>query len=113
MNPESVFSRLFQSLHHRSLTVSAVAVFLAFLASGFLVESKWEQAPEWLLSAYIVAILSFATCCVGFLNLLKDDKSGYGGFHLSVATLLWALACLPISLLFLIVMRQVIGAYFE
>jgi hypothetical protein len=47
------------------------------------------------------------------VNLLKDDRSGYEAFRLSVATLLWALACIPISLLFAAVMNQVIRAYWE
>src|SRR5579862_217614 len=114
MNTESALTCLFRILHHRSLTVSVVAMFFAFFASGFLPESDYrlqQAGPDYLLPAYIVAILGFAVCFVGFVNLMKDDRSGYEGFRLSLATMLWSLACIPISLLFVIVMSRVIRAY--
>lgn len=111
MNTDSALSRLFRILHHRSLTVSVIAVFFAFLASGLLIGTREEPDADWLLAGYIIAIVGFTVCCVALINLLRDERSGYEGFHLSVATLLWAMACVPISLLFLMVMRQVINAY--
>ena len=114
MNTQSALARLFRVLHHRSLTLSVIAVFFAFVASGFLPESDYrlqQQGPDYLLPAYIVAILGVAVCCLGFVNLLKDDRNGYEAFRLSVATLLWSMACIPISLLVVLVMNQVIGAY--
>jgi hypothetical protein len=114
MNTESAASRLFRILHHRSLTVSIVAVFFALLAFGFLLGGDYRlqrEGEDYLLSAYVSAIAGFTVWCVGFVNLLKDDRSGYESFRLSVATLLWALSCLPISLLLLMVMGEVIAAF--
>lgn len=116
MNTESALTRLFRILHHRSLTLSVVTIFFAFLASGFLPESDYrlqQEGPEYLLPAYIVAVLAFAVCCITFVNLLKDDRRGYESFRLSVATLLLSFACVPISLLFVMVMSQVVRAYWE
>jgi len=114
MNADSALSRLFRILHHRSLTVSGICVFFAFLSLGFLPEGEYrlqQDGADYLLSAYIIAILGAGVCCLNLVNLLKDDRSGYESFRLSVATLLWALACIPISLLLLFVSREVIAAY--
>lgn len=105
--------RLFQILHHRSLTLSIIATFLALLALIFALcvpESDYRlthQGPNYLLPASIIAFLGFVTCCLAFVNLLRDDKCGYEGFRLSVTTLLWALSCVPIAFLSLIVIGMV------
>lgn len=106
MNNESAVARLFRILHHRSLTLSVIATFLALIAITFLPESDYRLrhlGADYLLPASVIAISGFAVCCLTFVNLLRDDKSGYEGFRLSVATLLWALACIPISFISLIV----------
>jgi hypothetical protein len=40
---------------------------------------------------------------------LRDNRSGYPSFRCSLATLLWALACVPVALLAL----NVIGGFFR
>jgi len=52
-----------------------------------------------------VAVLGVAYCALNLVLLLRDNRSGYESFRLSVATLLWALACFPVMLLTIGVVR--------
>ena len=103
--------RLFQTLHHRSLTISSVAVVFAFLAFGSLWEHRFRMEQEgtrYFIQAGTVAFLGLLVCIVGLINLLKDDRSGYPSMRLSVATLLWALASFPIIGLSLMVVATLL-----
>ena len=102
--------RLFQVLHHRSLTVSIVALFLAFYAFAFLPEhSYWlrQQGEPFLIQAGIAAMVGLLYCAFTLVILLRDNRSGYSSFRCSLATLLWALACVPILFLALVVIGGV------
>src|ERR1035441_573988 len=99
-------SRVFQLLHHRSLTLSIVAVFFAFLALAFLPEHSYrlqQQRTAYLTQAGITAGLGLVVCAFTLILLLRDNRSGYASFRCSLATLLWALACLPVLFLTLVV----------
>jgi hypothetical protein len=94
--------RLFQFLHHRSLTVSVIALCFACYAFAFLPEHGYrlhQQGAAFLTQAGIAAALGILYCAFNLVTLLRDDRSGYPSFRCSLATLLWALACLPILFL--------------
>jgi len=98
--------RLSQLLRHRSLTVSVIALVLAFYALAFLPEHSYrlrQQGAAFLTQAAIAAALGLSLCVFTLCILLRDNRSGYPSFRCSLATLLWALACFPILLLTLIV----------
>jgi hypothetical protein len=104
--------RIGQILHHRSLTASAVALFFAFLAFAFLPEYGYRlqhQGAAFRTQAGITALLGLLACASTLMILLRDNRSGYPSLRCSLATLLWALACVPVSLLAL----NVIGGYFR
>jgi hypothetical protein len=97
--------RLFQFLHHRSLTVSIVAVILALVPLGFLPEHAFrlQQGAAYLRSAGITAAIDVLFCTFALVILVKDNRSGYPSYRCSLATLLWALACVPVILLIVVV----------
>ena len=101
--------RFFQICHHRSLTLSMIALFLAFCSFGFLFEHSYQlrmQGARFLTGAGIMALLGLIVCTVVIINLIRDDRSGYPSFRLSLATLLRALACFPIVFLAATVMAD-------
>jgi hypothetical protein len=103
--------QVFQILHHRSLTISVLGAFFAVLATVFMPESwyRWQHlGMKYLMPAGIIALLGLTDCAVTFVCLLRDDKSGYPSFRLSVATLLWAVACVPILFLSLVLIGFVL-----
>ena len=98
--------RLFQFVHHRSLTASVIALFLALLAFAFLPEHRYrmeQQGSAYLTAAAIAALLGLVVCALTLIILIRDNQSGYPAFRCSLATLLWALACVPVLLLTAIV----------
>ena len=102
--------RIAHLLHHRSLTVSVIALLFGMYAVAFLPEHSYrihEQGPTFLLQAGIAAAFGLLYCAFTLVILLRDNRSGYPSFRCSLATLLWALACFPI--LFLTVV--VVGAF--
>ena len=101
--------RLFQIVHHRSLTASTVAVSFAFLAVGFLPESAYrmeQQGASYIRPAAITALLGVFICALTLVILLRDNRSGYPAFRCSLATFLWALACVPVCGLTLVVVSR-------
>ena len=103
---------VFQLLHHRSLTVSVIALFFALLAFAFLPEHSYrlqQQGAGYLTSAGIAALLGLIFCAFTSVILLRDNRSGYPSMRCSLATLLWALACVPIFFLTVVV----IGGFFR
>jgi hypothetical protein len=101
--------RLSQILHHRSLTVSVIALVLAFYALAFLPEHSYrlsQQGTAFLTQAAIAAALGLIWCAFALWILLRDNRSGYPSFRCSLATLLWALACFPVLLLTLTVVGE-------
>jgi hypothetical protein len=84
--------------HHRSLTVSIVALFFGLWASACIPHYATD-ATKWLLDAAFVAGLGLTFCTLNLILLLRDNRTGYESFRLSLATLLWAIACFPIVLL--------------
>jgi hypothetical protein len=102
--------RISQVFHHRSLTVSVVALLFALLALGFLPEHRYrleQQGSVFLTRAGIAAALGLLDCTFTLIVLLKDNRSGYPSFRCSLATLLWALACFPILVLTAVVIGEV------
>jgi hypothetical protein len=98
--------RVFQLLHHRSLTASVVALFFALLSFAFLPEHSYrlqQQGAGYLTPASITALVSLVVCAFTLVVLLRDNRSGYPSMRCSLATLLWALACVPILFLTLVV----------
>src|SRR5262245_56470460 len=72
--------RLLQIVHHRSLTVSIVALSFAFLALGFLPEHSYrieQQGGSYLLAAAVIALLGLFICTFTLIILLRDNRSGY------------------------------------
>lgn len=99
-------TRLLQILHHRSLTASLSSLFFAFLAFVFLPEHSYrlrQQGMSYLTPAAITALVGLAICGLTFFILIRDNRSGYPSFRCSLATLLWALACVPVFWLLLVV----------
>ena len=101
--------RLLQFLHHRSLTVSVIALVLAFYALAFLPEHSYrlhQQGAAFLTQAAVAATLGLIWCAFTLWILLRDNRSGYPSFRCSLATLLWALACFPVLFLTVIVVGE-------
>lgn len=98
-----------QLLHHRSLTVSVGGLFFALLAFSFFPEHAYrleQQGRAFLFQSGIAATLGLLYCGFTLVLLLRDDRSGYPSFRCSLATLLWALACVPSVFLALSVVRE-------
>ena len=96
--------RLFQVVHHRSLTASIVTLFVGFLAFGFVLEYGFQLqqgGSHFHLQASVMAVVSVIFCAGTLGIFLHDDRAGYPSFRLSLATFLWALACFPVVLLVL------------
>jgi hypothetical protein len=93
--------------YHKSLTLSLVASMFAILATSFLPEHEYRmehQASSYYFPALATALVGLAICIFTLLNLIRDNRSGYPSFRCSLATMLWALACVPIGFLgFLII----------
>lgn len=87
-----LFSKL---LHHRSLTVSVVALFFGLWALASIPHLATDSIV-WLRQSGFVAAVGLGYCTLNLIILLKDNRSGYESFRLSLATSLWALACFPI-----------------
>jgi hypothetical protein len=102
---------VYQFLHHRSLTVSIIALFLALVPLGFLPEHAFrlqQQGAAYLRSAGIIAALDVLSCAFALIILVKDNRSGYPSYRCSLATLLWALACVPVILLIVVVIGDLL-----
>src|SRR5258708_7613891 len=100
---------IFRILHHRSLTASIVALCFAFLAVAFLPEYNYRlqhQGAPYLWQIGITVLSGVVVCLVTFLGLLKDGANGYPSFRCSLATLLWAPACVPIGFLAAVTMKD-------
>ena len=98
--------RLFQIVHHRSLTASIVALSFALLAIAFLPEHAYRmehQGAAYFRPASITALLGLFICAFTLVILLRDNRSGYPALRCSLATFLWALACVPVFGLTLVV----------
>jgi hypothetical protein len=98
--------RLFQIVHHRSLTASVTCLFFAFFAFAFLPEHSYrlqQQDASYLTVATLTALLGLVICAFTLFILVRDNRTGYPSFRCSLATLLWALACVPVFFLTLIV----------
>jgi hypothetical protein len=98
--------RLLQFLHHRSLTVSIIALLLGFHAFAFLPEHSYrlhQQGASFLTQAGIAAALGLFWCTFTLFILLRDNRSGYPSMRCSLATFLWALACFPVLFLTVVV----------
>ena len=90
--------RIGQLMHHRSLTLSVIALFFALYAFAFVPEHSYrlhQQGAVFLWQAGIAAALGLLVCAFTLVILLRDNRTGYPSFRCSVATLLWALACFP------------------
>jgi len=83
--------RLFRLLHHRSLTVSTVALFFGFMPWRFIDLGYWlhKDRAAFLTQSLIVAALGVLYCTFTLVFLLRDNRSGYPSFRCSLATLLW------------------------
>jgi len=98
--------RLLQLVHHRSLTASVASLLVAFAASGFIPEHRYriqQQGMGYLAPAACQALLGWFICALTLFILIRDNRSGYPSFRLSLATLLRALACAPILFLTVVV----------
>jgi cell division protein FtsW (lipid II flippase) len=103
--------RVFQILHHRSLSASIVALFFALLAFGLLPEHAYrirQQGAAFLRHAGTMALIGCLVCVFTLIMLLRDNRSGYPPHRCSIATLLWALACVPIFLLAVVVIGELL-----
>ena len=98
--------RMFQALHRRNLTSSAVALFFAFVALAFLPEHSYrlqQHGTAYLVQAGTVALAGLIVCTLALVVLLKDKRGGYPTMRCSLAALLWALACFPVVFLTVVV----------
>jgi hypothetical protein len=101
--------RLFQIVHHRSQTASIVSVCFAFLSFGFLPEHAYrmqQQGASYFGPAAITDLLGLSICALTLVILLRDNRSGYPALRCSLATFLWALACVPVCGLTLVVVSR-------
>ena len=100
--------RVLQFVHHRSLTASIVALVLALLTCGFFPEYVYrlqQQGMGYLMPATITALIGLIVCAFTLFVLIRDNRSGYPSFRCSLATLLWAFACVPVFTLTVLVIR--------
>ena len=88
-------------LHHRSLTCALLTLVCTFFALALMVElgDSPRGRAGFSVQEEVIAGLCFAVALVTFWRLLSDNRSGYAAMRLSVATLIWALACVPIAFL--------------
>jgi len=80
--------RIAHLLHHRSLTVSVIALLFGMYAVAFLPEHSYrihEQGPTFLLQAGIAAAFGLLYCAFTLVILLRDNRSGYPSFRCSLA----------------------------
>jgi len=97
---------MFHVLHHRSLTVSTIALLIAFVIFGFVPEHGFrlqQQGASYLVQAGTAALIGLLMCTLTLIILLKDNRSGYPSMRCSLATLFWAFACVPVFFLTVIV----------
>ena len=52
------------------------------------------------------AILGLLYSAFTLIVLLRDNRSGYPSFRCSLATMLWGLACFPVLVLVVIIVRD-------
>jgi hypothetical protein len=81
----------------------------ALLAIGFLPEHAYrmeQQGASYFRPAEIAALLGLCICAFTLVILLRDNRSGYPALRCSLATFLWALACVPVWGLTLVVVSN-------
>jgi hypothetical protein len=103
---------IWKFLHHKSLTVSCVALTFALLAVGALpIHSHpvQELGIDHSTLPAIVALLGLLVCGLTLVVLLKDGRSNYPPLRLSLATMLWALSCAPVVVLAFVVGRGLLS----
>jgi hypothetical protein len=94
--------RFTRFIHHRSLTASIIELLFAFFAFAFLPEQDFRiqrQGLSYLVPAAVTALLGVVVCILTLIILLRDNRSGYPAIRCSLATLLWAMGCVPILFL--------------
>lgn len=87
-----------------------ISLLLALHAFAFLPEHAYRLqhgGVAFLAQAAVAAGLGLLFCALTLFILLRDNRSGYPSFRCSLATLLWALACLPIFFLTWVVIGRV------
>jgi hypothetical protein len=102
---------IFQFLSHRGLTLSILALFFGLFAFGFLPEHRYrfqQHGAAYLTSAGITASVGLAICALTLGILLKGNRSGYSSSRCALATLLWALACVPVLFLTAVVIEELL-----
>jgi len=62
-----------------------------------------QQGWGYLAPAGILTLLGLVVCGFTLVILFRDNRSGYSPSRCSLATFLWALACVPIFFLALVV----------
>jgi hypothetical protein len=102
-------TRIMAVFHHRSLTISITSLCFSFLVSGLLpmfAYRRQQQGAEYLATAGLAVISGVAVCSFNLFILLKDNRSGYPSWRCSLATLLWAIACAPICIFLVLLVRE-------
>jgi len=103
--------RLLRFLHHRSLSTSIAALVLSLLPIGLLPESAYRlkhQAGAYLAQAGLTVFFGLLFSALTLVILIRDNRSGYPSFRCSLATLLWAFACVPVVYLGAVVIRTLL-----
>jgi uncharacterized membrane protein len=86
-----------------------VALAFALLAFGFLPEHAYrleQQDASYLRPAAATALLGLFICTLTLILLLRDNRSGYPAPRCALATFLWALACVPVCGLTVVVVTS-------
>jgi hypothetical protein len=102
---------LLRILHHRSLTTSIICLFLSLFAVGLfpgLSERLREPEVSFLVMGGVTAGLGILVCILNLWLLIRDNLTGYPAMRCSVATLVWAFACLPFFALAVVVVRNLV-----
>lgn len=104
-------ARLVQIMPNRSLTLSVVTLVFSVLSLGctlsFAVRARFAE-DHFPVGSVLVLFGSIFLCTLTLVGLRRDQKSGYSSSRLSVAILLWGLACFPIVLLLIAVAREIL-----
>jgi hypothetical protein len=97
---------LFCILHHKSLTLSLVALSVALFATSLLPDHNYrmQQGNIYFFLALTVVVAGLAFCAITLINLGLDRRSGYPSLRCSLATVILALAWGPIAFLGFVLM---------
>lgn len=71
----------------------------------------WSDQRHFPIIPVLIFLIAASFCIVNLICLLKDQKGGYSTARLSLATILWGLACFPVGVLCVGVVREIVRTH--